>query len=176
MIWALLFSFVSSLFTTVYLINLYFVLLSEYLEENENFDISERLKVLFPLVDTNPSDGFITEQELKLWLVNQAKKMSLHRTDRELEITDKNKDGFVSLKEYLHDDSAGDDCKFQLNHIDFSKKNKILTVFFFFGSLQYIWKSLTICLTGGTKQRNNSHWQILMGMGSWIKLNLMSTV
>lgn len=73
----------------------------DYLNDHERFNISHRLLALFPLVDVKPLDGFISLAELEDWHVQIAVKRLMHRTDRELETVDANKDGLVTLKEYL---------------------------------------------------------------------------
>lgn len=59
-----------------------------------------RLVLLFPKIDVNPADGYINEDELTDWNMQQAERDVMHRTQREMETHDKNKDGFVSFAEY----------------------------------------------------------------------------
>ncbi|CAI7812868.1 unnamed protein product [Closterium sp. NIES-54] len=80
---------------------------SAHVESKVN--VSSRIRTLFPLIDTDERDGYISLNELAMWQVQQAHRSSAHRTRREMEITDANHDGFVSLKEYLQDDSDGDE-------------------------------------------------------------------
>lgn len=47
-----------------------------------------------------PADGFVTAEELARWNVQQAMREVMRRTQREMELHDKNKDGFVAFKEY----------------------------------------------------------------------------
>ncbi|KAH6831381.1 Calcium-binding EF hand family protein [Perilla frutescens var. hirtella] len=72
----------------------------DYLNDEEKFNVTNRLVLLFPNVDVEPADGYVTERELTLWNLKQSQKEVLHRTEREMEVHDKNKDGFVSLAEY----------------------------------------------------------------------------
>ncbi|KAJ7528080.1 hypothetical protein O6H91_16G082900 [Diphasiastrum complanatum] len=73
----------------------------DYLNDEDQFNISQRLTVLFPLIDTNPSDHFISLKELQDWHVRLAENDALHRTKREWELHDKNHDNLVSFREYL---------------------------------------------------------------------------
>ncbi|KAL6187291.1 hypothetical protein ACLB2K_038691 [Fragaria x ananassa] len=72
----------------------------DYLNDEDKFNVTNRLVLLFPKVDVEPVDGFITEHELTLWNLNQAQREVLHRTQRDMELHDKNRDGFVSFQEY----------------------------------------------------------------------------
>ncbi|PRQ41450.1 putative EF-hand domain pair protein [Rosa chinensis] len=72
----------------------------DYLNDEDKFNVTNRLVLLFPKVDVDPVDGFITEHELTLWNLNQAQREVLHRTQRDMELHDKNRDGFVSFQEY----------------------------------------------------------------------------
>ncbi|GJP50160.1 hypothetical protein CLOM_g9296 [Closterium sp. NIES-68] len=80
---------------------------SAHVESKVN--VSSRIRTLFPLIDTDERDGYISLNELAMWQVQQAHRSSAHRTRREMEITDANHDGLISLKEYLQDDSDGDE-------------------------------------------------------------------
>lgn len=59
-----------------------------------------RLVLLFPKIDVDPADGFVTENELIEWNLQQAMKEVWFRSLREMEIQDKNNDGLVSYAEY----------------------------------------------------------------------------
>lgn len=72
----------------------------DYVNDEDRFNVSYRLITLFPKVDVNPADGFLSLQELKDWHLAQALSEIMHRTDREMEKYDKNKDGLVSPQEY----------------------------------------------------------------------------
>ncbi|KAJ7534600.1 hypothetical protein O6H91_13G102000 [Diphasiastrum complanatum] len=72
-----------------------------YMNDEEHFNISQRLTVLFPLLDIDPLDHFVSLKELQDWHVQQALKDALYRTNRELQMLDTNQDGLVSFKEYL---------------------------------------------------------------------------
>lgn len=72
----------------------------DYLNDEQKFNVTNRLILLFPKIDVSPADGYVTESELTEWNLQQAEKEVLHRTQRELEIHDKNHDGFVSFAEY----------------------------------------------------------------------------
>ncbi|XP_043695834.1 calumenin [Telopea speciosissima] len=72
----------------------------DYLNNEERFNISSRLVLLFPKIDADPVDGFVTEKELTDWNLQQAEKDVMHRSERDMELHDKNRDGFVSFAEY----------------------------------------------------------------------------
>lgn len=72
----------------------------DYLNDEERFNVTGRLVVLFPKVDVDPADGFVSEAELTEWNLRQAQTEVLHRTKREMETHDKNHDGLVSFAEY----------------------------------------------------------------------------
>lgn len=72
----------------------------DYLNDDNRFNVTDRLTLLFPKIDVHPVDGFVTVDELTEWNLQQAQKETLHRTQRELETHDKNHDGFVSFSEY----------------------------------------------------------------------------
>uniref|UniRef100_A0A0D6R4P1 EF-hand domain-containing protein n=1 Tax=Araucaria cunninghamii TaxID=56994 RepID=A0A0D6R4P1_ARACU len=72
----------------------------DYVNDEERFNVSARLVTLFPNVDVNPADGFLSNEELTEWHLSQALRQQLHRTQRDMEMYDKNRDGFVSFQEY----------------------------------------------------------------------------
>lgn len=59
-----------------------------------------RLIVLFPKLDVSPADGFVTESELTEWNMQSSAKEVIHRTQRDMDVHDRNKDGFISFSEY----------------------------------------------------------------------------
>ncbi|KAM7264344.1 hypothetical protein ACFE04_002027 [Oxalis oulophora] len=72
----------------------------DYLNDEQKFNVTDRLLLLFPKIDVDPADGYVSGHELTEWNMQQAEKEVLHRTLREFEGHDKNKDGFVSFSEY----------------------------------------------------------------------------
>ncbi|XP_031505916.1 uncharacterized protein LOC116268396 [Nymphaea colorata] len=72
----------------------------DYVNDEDRFNITSRLITLFPQIDVNPSDGFLSSDELTEWNYQLALKEVMHRTERDMEIQDKNRDGFVSFQEY----------------------------------------------------------------------------
>lgn len=72
----------------------------DYLNDEDRFNVTDRLLLLFPKIDVDPADGFVSEAELTEWNLKQAASDVLHRSQRELELHDKNHDGFVSFSEY----------------------------------------------------------------------------
>ncbi|CAN1254906.1 CALU [Linum perenne] len=77
-----------------------FVEAEDYLNDEEKFNVTNRLLLLFPKIDVGPVDGYVDEEELTEWNLNQAEKEVLHRTQREMDVHDKNHDGFISFSEY----------------------------------------------------------------------------
>ncbi|KAK6936659.1 EF-hand domain [Dillenia turbinata] len=72
-----------------------------YLADAGNLNITLRLFVLFPLLDTSPKDGFVDQSELEKWNVEQAIDRLFFHTKRQLLSHDQDGDRAVSLKEYL---------------------------------------------------------------------------
>ncbi|XP_042023946.1 calumenin-B-like [Salvia splendens] len=72
----------------------------DYLNDEEKFNVTNRLLLLFPNIDVDPPNGYVSAAELTQWNLKQSQKEVLHRTQREMEVHDKNKDGFVTLAEY----------------------------------------------------------------------------
>ncbi|CAI5477349.1 unnamed protein product [Closterium sp. Yama58-4] len=86
------------------------------LEENPNpeagehkVNVTNRLRALFPLIDSDDRDGLVSLSELAMWQVQQGQRSSERRTRREMQMTDSDGDGRVSLKEYLHNVTPGDE-------------------------------------------------------------------
>nr|GMD16540.1 calumenin-B [Ipomoea batatas] len=77
-----------------------FIDAEDYLNDEEKFNVTNRLVLLFPKIDIDPPDGFVSERELTHWNLEQSRKDVLHRTEREMEAHDKNRDGLVSFAEY----------------------------------------------------------------------------
>ena len=55
---------------------------------------------MFPKLDVSPTDGFVTESELTEWNMQSSAKEVMHRTQRDMDVHDRNKDGFISFSEY----------------------------------------------------------------------------
>lgn len=55
---------------------------------------------MFPKIDVSPVDGFVTESELTEWTIQSSQKEVMHRTQRDMDVHDRNKDGFISFSEY----------------------------------------------------------------------------
>lgn len=97
----------------------------DYDDAYGSFNVSARLEAIFPLMDLD-HDGHIDKAELKRWHLEQGKNSSKRRADHEFEASDNDKDGYVTLAEYLQDEfeahvdaSEGDD----LDHMeDYNKK------------------------------------------------------
>ncbi|XP_010267532.1 PREDICTED: calumenin [Nelumbo nucifera] len=76
--------------------------MEELLNDEGKLNITDRLLVLFPLLDTSPDDGLISLKELVDWNVQQATDRLSYRTYKEMEVRDTNWDGVISLKECLY--------------------------------------------------------------------------
>ncbi|CAA6666144.1 unnamed protein product [Spirodela intermedia] len=72
----------------------------DFINDEDRFNVSLRLVSLFPSIDVSPEDGFLTVDELTRWNLRLEASETLHRTKRDMELHDKNHDGFVSFKEY----------------------------------------------------------------------------
>ncbi|GFS36119.1 calcium-binding EF hand family protein [Actinidia rufa] len=72
----------------------------DYLNDEERFNVTNRLVLLFPKLDVDPPDEYATEHELTEWILKNSQREVMHRTQREMELHDKNRDGFVSFAEY----------------------------------------------------------------------------
>ncbi|KAI3502016.1 hypothetical protein L1887_30047 [Cichorium endivia] len=77
-----------------------FIDAEDYLNDEHKFNITHRLVLLFPRIDIDPTDGFVTDHELTEWNLEQSQREVLHRSQREMELHDKNHDGLVSFAEY----------------------------------------------------------------------------
>lgn len=73
----------------------------EFVSQVKNLNITMRLMVLFPLLDLEPRDGFVSLKELEHWNLQQAIHRLNYRTHKELASLDQNEDGSITLKEYL---------------------------------------------------------------------------
>ncbi|KAJ3691983.1 hypothetical protein LUZ60_012333 [Juncus effusus] len=72
----------------------------DYINTDNRFNVTKRVELLFPKIDADPADGLITLEELTNWNLNQARQETMHRSKRDMDLHDKNKDGFVSFEEY----------------------------------------------------------------------------
>ncbi|KGN51567.1 calumenin-B [Cucumis sativus] len=72
----------------------------EFINDEDRFNVTERLFWIFPKIDVDPSDGFVSAEELTRWNLQQAMNEALYRTEREFQSHDDNRDGFVSFAEY----------------------------------------------------------------------------
>ncbi|KAG0457749.1 hypothetical protein HPP92_022906 [Vanilla planifolia] len=77
-----------------------FIDAEDYINDEDRFNVSNRIVLLFPRIDVAPVDGFVSVDELTEWNLQQATKDVMHRTGREMEMHDKNRDGFISFSEY----------------------------------------------------------------------------
>ncbi|KAM7272314.1 hypothetical protein ACFE04_026977 [Oxalis oulophora] len=73
----------------------------EFYGEDGHLNITMRLMILFPLVDKDPKDEFVSFDELDVWNVGQAIDRMRYRTQKELMVHDKDRDGSISFNEYL---------------------------------------------------------------------------
>ncbi|XP_010934862.1 uncharacterized protein [Elaeis guineensis] len=73
----------------------------EYFGEEGRFNVTERLMSLFPLLDRYPQDGKISFQELEFWNRKQALDRLIYSTNRQMKLHDKDRDGAVTLEEFL---------------------------------------------------------------------------
>ncbi|XP_057774039.1 uncharacterized protein LOC130993236 isoform X2 [Salvia miltiorrhiza] len=72
----------------------------DYLNDEERFNVTNRLMLLFPKIDVDPANGYVSESELIQWNLQQSRKEAMHRSQREMNTHDKDNDGLVSYAEY----------------------------------------------------------------------------
>ncbi|XP_021843055.1 uncharacterized protein [Spinacia oleracea] len=70
-----------------------------YFGKDGKMNLTLRLTTLFPMIDNSPKDGYVEFRELGVWNIMQAKEGLDYSTRKELELNDKNKDGFISFNE-----------------------------------------------------------------------------
>ncbi|CAK9146541.1 unnamed protein product [Ilex paraguariensis] len=90
--------------------------MDEYFNHDGRLNITLRLMVLFPFLDTAPKDGMIDSKELEAWVVQQAIDRLNYRIQRELAWRDKDRDGAISFSEYLHQFSDEDIERNEMGH------------------------------------------------------------
>ncbi|PNX71431.1 calumenin-b-like protein [Trifolium pratense] len=77
-------------------------------EEEDEFNLKNKIVHIFPQIDVDPTDQFISVHELTQWNLH-------HHTQREMVIYDKDHDGFVSFSDLnssiTDDDSFGYDMR-----------------------------------------------------------------
>ncbi|CAM8887853.1 unnamed protein product [Rhodiola kirilowii] len=74
----------------------------DYFDDEGNLNITLRIIVLFPWLDTSPKDGYVDFKELESWNTRMAMERLNYRTQREIEARDKDGDGNIGFREYLH--------------------------------------------------------------------------
>ncbi|XP_068648549.1 uncharacterized protein [Aristolochia californica] len=72
----------------------------DYLNDEDRFNVTQRIIMLFPKVDLDPTDGFVSLDELTEWNLMNAEKEVVHRTERDMDAHDKNHDMLISFQEY----------------------------------------------------------------------------
>ncbi|CAN6271980.1 unnamed protein product, partial [Urochloa humidicola] len=72
----------------------------DYLNDAARFNVTHRVEELFPKIDVGPADGAVTGDELAAWNLANARREVLHRTARELELHDRDRDGRLAFGEY----------------------------------------------------------------------------
>ncbi|KAL6888925.1 hypothetical protein ACP4OV_009951 [Aristida adscensionis] len=72
----------------------------DYINDAARFNVTRRVEALFPRIDVDPADGAVTAAELAAWNLASARREVLHRTERELELHDRDHDGRIAFTEY----------------------------------------------------------------------------
>ncbi|XP_078432008.1 calcium-binding EF hand family protein [Wolffia australiana] len=72
----------------------------DYINNEDRFNVTLRIISLFPSIDVNPADGFLSLDELVQWNMQQEAAETLHRSKREMVLHDKNRDEFLSFDEF----------------------------------------------------------------------------
>ncbi|KAF8407415.1 hypothetical protein HHK36_006546 [Tetracentron sinense] len=100
----------------------------DYLNDQDRFNVTNRLVLLFPRLDLDPVDGFVSESELTDWNLRQAETQVMHRTERDMELHDKNHDdnnsfghdmGWWKEEHFNASDADGDSLLNQTEFNDF---------------------------------------------------------
>ncbi|XP_073219767.1 uncharacterized protein [Cicer arietinum] len=69
-------------------------------EWDENLNVTDTIVRIFPDIDVDPTDQYVDLHELTEWNFEQVQREVLHRSQREMNIHDKNHDGYLSFSEY----------------------------------------------------------------------------
>ncbi|KAJ1284008.1 hypothetical protein BS78_03G171100 [Paspalum vaginatum] len=82
----------------------------DLINDDERFNLADRIRALFPKIDVAPQDGFVSLDELTNWNLEQARADQHHRSAREMELYDKNGAGIVSFGAFnaLRQESHGE--------------------------------------------------------------------
>lgn len=70
------------------------------LEPHADFNLTNKIICVFPEIDVNPTDHYVSVHELTQWKLRHLQTKQFHRSKREMIIYDKNLDGFVSFAEF----------------------------------------------------------------------------
>ncbi|CAK8560414.1 unnamed protein product [Lathyrus sativus] len=68
-------------------------------EDDIDFNLTKNIIRLFPDIDVDPTDQYVSVHELTQWKLHHLQTKQLHRSKREMIVYDKNLDGFVSFAE-----------------------------------------------------------------------------
>ncbi|XP_004510449.1 uncharacterized protein [Cicer arietinum] len=69
-------------------------------EWDENLNVTDTIVRIFPEIDADPTDQFVDLHELTEWNFEHVQREVLNRSQREMNIHDKNHDGYLSFSEY----------------------------------------------------------------------------
>ncbi|KAI5422430.1 uncharacterized protein LOC127076297 isoform X2 [Lathyrus oleraceus] len=70
--------------------------------EEDDFNHTNKIVCVFPEIDVDPTDNYISVHELTQWKLQHHQTKQLHRSKRDMIFYDKNHDGFVSFAEFEH--------------------------------------------------------------------------
>ncbi|KAK4835502.1 hypothetical protein QYF36_010616 [Acer negundo] len=87
-----------------------------FIDDDGKLNMTSRLMILFPLIDNAPKDGVVGFEELEAWNAKQVIDRLSYRTQKELELSDKNGDGEVYFQEYLPHFSQEDIEQSRMGH------------------------------------------------------------
>ncbi|KDP37385.1 hypothetical protein JCGZ_08570 [Jatropha curcas] len=73
----------------------------EYISDDGKLNITLRLTTLFQLIDKAPKDGRINFEELQTWNREQAVERLMYKTQKEMDLHDKDGDEEISFTEYF---------------------------------------------------------------------------
>jgi len=68
--------------------------------DEEEFNVTNMIVSLFPEIDVDPADHFVSVHELSKWNLHHVQRQILHHSQQEMVVYDTNSDGFVSFSEF----------------------------------------------------------------------------
>ncbi|XP_058743720.1 uncharacterized protein LOC131616412 isoform X2 [Vicia villosa] len=76
--------------------------LEPHSEWDDDFNFTNNIVCLFPQIDIDPTDHYVSVDELAHWKLHHHQTNQFHRTKKEMIIYDNNHDGFLSFTEFQY--------------------------------------------------------------------------